>query len=718
MINHINKYIIHYTELENNLDKFPKGVIYSFDTESCFTNEELKRRYESGEKNIQHEVNAVKVYAWGLSNTENDYVLFGETLEQFFDSLNILCYNGIDTLKMSESKCKKIKSEMKMEIYVHNLAWDIEFIKYYLLENKYKYYNSKVKDMKKINTARESMSFNIVENKNIVYSANVNLKGTKVRYTKKKKGNIFNIETEIFPNIEFKDSYKILSFSLDSIAKKVIKIDDKFNKLGDTYDYDSVREEGHLLTEKEKMYLYNDVYILKEFLKQFYLPLNTNKCTASGISFEKFITGKYGDDKPYKFFLEEYPDLSENPKIFNIIKKSYRGGWTQANYKYKNIHLKNINGTSIDINSSYPAIISGHLKLCEKYNGTPLPYGVPKLHKGYVPCDNQHLNLLVIEFDKFYNKDEDNFIGEIQIGSINSDIFKRNGTEYIHTNMINGLPCGTNALSDDYRYRLYIWEFELDSILKNTVYENYKVVETLTFKCNTGHFKSVVDEYTQMKIEGKKLGNNVMQNFAKLILNSFYGKLASNFEREERKVILDNGLVRNVHTEIRYYSDKRYYPAFASCVTAWARTNLREILYKVGYNNVLYFDTDSLYTTIPKKELQELLGQYGVYDEEGKLLEIVDDNGILDKYVLGKWEIEKTYTEFKTIGSKKYMLRQTNGDLMCKCAGLPSEVRETITFDEFKLGNPFEGKKMKTKVKGGYTLIEGTYMLQEYTFSR
>lgn len=699
MINHINKFMIHHTELQNNLDKFSKYAIYCADTESCFVNEKIKQMYENKEKNINHKGKAVKIYAWGLSNTFNDYVLYGEDLESFFNSINTICYKNIDINKMSEAKFKRLKSEMQMEIYIHNLAWDIEFMKYYLLENNFKYYNSKVKDMKKINTSKDPYTFNIVENNNIVYSANVNLKPLKVRYTKKSKGNVMNIETELFPSIDFKDSFKILSFKLDSIAKNVIKIDDKFHKLSHDYDYDKVRTDGHILTEKEKMYLYNDVYILKEFINQFYLPLNTDKSTASSISFEKFIEGKYGFDKPYKQFLENYPDLSEKPKIFNIIKKSYRGGWTQANYKYKNKHLKNINGTSIDINSSYPAIISGHLLLNDKYKGTPLPYGEPKLYEGYKKCGSNHLNLLVIEFDKFYNKDKDNFIGEIQVGSINREIFKRNGTDYIHTNIIDGVTKGTNGLSLDYRYRLYIWEFELDSILKNTVFENYKVLETLQFKCNIGHFKNIVEEYTEMKIKGKKEGNNVKQNFAKLILNSFYGKLASNYEREERKVVLENGLAKNQHTDIIYYSDKRYYPAFASCVTAWARVNLRESLYKIGYNNVLYFDTDSLYTLLPKNEVEKIMGN------------------TLDPYILGKWDIEKTYKEFKTIGSKKYMLKYFNDDILCKCAGLPQDVREKIDFDQFKLGNPFEGKKMKTKVKGGYALIEGTYELQDIVFN-
>lgn len=706
MREHIKKYMIHFSELENNLDKFKTEYLYCADTESCFTSEYLKEKYSNKEK-VEHDEDAVKVYAWGLSNTNNDYVVYGENLEQFFETLNKICYNNVSLEKLSSSKVKSIKSKMKMQIYIHNLAWDIEFMKYYLLKNGYEYYNSKVKDKKKINCKHEPLSFNIVENNNIVYSANVNLKPTNITYRKKVKKEFVNIKDTVFPDIEFLDSFKILAEKLENIAKNVIKIDDKFHKLSNEYDYDKIRLDGHKLTELEKMYLYNDVYILKEMINQFYLPLGTNKNTASGISFDKFIIGKYGDDKPYKKFLEDYPDLSEKPKIFDIIKKSYRGGWTQVNNKYKGKHLKNINGTSIDINSSYPAIISGHLKLSKKYDGTLLPYGEPILYEGYKECSNKELNLLTIEFDKFYNKNSDNLIGEIQVGSINSEIFGRIGTDYIHTNIINGRAKGTNGRSLTSRYRLNVWEYELDSILENTVFENYKVIETLTFKANKGNFKEIVDYYTELKIEGKKEKNSVKTTFAKIILNSFYGKLASNYERIERKLSLKNGLVQNEQTDIKYYSDKRYYPAFASAVTAWARVNLRTVLYKVGYNNVLYFDTDSLYTLIPKDKIENLLGVY----EENK-------EGLLDSYVLGKWDIEKTYKEFKAIGSKKYMVKTHDDKITCKCAGLPEEVRKKIIFNDFKLGNPFEGKKMKTKLKGGYALIEGTYKLQDFTFNR
>lgn len=724
MKNHIKEYMIHCSDLKDNIEKFNMESIFTFDTESCFINEELKRMYEQKEVK-QHEGYAVHVYSWGLSNTSNDYVLYGENLTQFFESINYILFSRINlNQKLSEGKVKQFKKALKMKIFIHNLAWDIEFLKYWLLDNEYDYYNSKVKDKKKINEKHNPNTFNIVENNNIVYSANVNMKPITVSYRKKIQKDFYNIKQDLFCELELLDSVKIMPQKLEEIGKKVISIDEKFNKLGDTYDYDSVREEGHTLTEKEKMYLYNDVYILKEFIKQVYLPLNTKQTTASGIAFESFIVGKYGDDKPYKQFLEDYPDLYDFKYIWDFIKKSYVGGWTQANSYFKGKHLKNINGTSIDINSSYPSNIKDK----------PLPYGIPTLHDGYVTCSNKELNLLRIGFNQFYNKHENNYIGVIQCQSINSKIFNCIGTEYIHTNIIDGKPHGTNGRSEKYRYELYIWEFELDNILENTIFEvgsgvfNYKgydidIIETLTFKSNIGHFGDVVQQLTDDKIRYKKEGNKPLTNMSKTKMNSFYGKLASNPDREERKVIKKGNIVKSENTEIIYSSEKKYYPAFASCVTAWGRCNLRSTLYDLSidkegnyHNVVIYWDTDSLYTTLPIEVVKEKLGVYAEYDVEGNLIKILNEDGKLDPYILGKWDIEKTYKEFKTIGSKKYIVKTHDDKIICKCAGLPEEVREKQTFESFKLNAVFEGKKVKTKVPGGYVLLEGTYQLKEFSY--
>ena len=156
----------------------------------------------------------------------------------------------------------------------------------------------------------------------------------------------------------------------------------------------------------------------------------------------------------------------------------------------------------------------------------------------------------------------------------------------------------------------------------------------------------------------------------------------------------EDGLIKYNGVKQTYKSSKKYYKAFASAVTAYGRVNLRKTLYKIGYNDVMYFDTDSLYTTITEEQLKERCGD------------------IIDDYKLGMWKVERHYDRYKCIGAKQYILTQTDGQTIYKCSGLPKDLNEKIDFDNFVQGAVFKGKYKKA-VKGGYDLVETFYKITE-----
>ena len=740
-----------------NIDKY-----FCFDTESCYKRDNkgiepkiTETKTLTNGHTIERKVwnkdfcKEVKVYAWGLSSECGDYVVYGNHLQEFFSTLDYIA-------SCHYSKKPKGKYPMaNIKMFVHNLAWDIEFIKYYLVEQGYLYYVPQYEYNKEI-TKQINKTFKITENDNIVYSSTIITDNTVEVKTKK--------DTYHIPlRIEMLDSYKIMSKKLEDIAKDVIDIKDMYKKMGSVYDYDSFRDIDHKLTDLELAYLYNDVYILKEFVVQFYNKLNTKQTTASAISFEKFLEVTFKQDslkENYELFEQFYPDLTKQKYIQNFIESSYRGGWTQANKRYVNVKQFVNKGVSIDINSSYPAVI--------KYK--PLPYGNPTYFDREVKDKElkdlgYQLRLLTIGFDGFKNKDDDNLIGHIQCGTHNALEFNCKGRDYIDKNIFDGEVIGDKIINvtdcrgtlnptSKYRYTYVIWDFELESLLKTmdfyieekdeeqrnnrimyfptgTFNKGYEVIETLCFKANVGFFAEAVDFYTEMKVTNKKLGNKAMTEFAKIILNSYYGKLGSNYRRGVRGIQKDeHGLISYTHTLQEYEAEKKYYHAFASCVTAWARCNLRDTLFKVGYNNVYYWDTDSLYTSLNAKTLIDKLG---IWDKD------TNPNGLLDATELGKWDIEKEYIEFKSIGAKKYIYngrtytdkikvidgvehildkktneyKPYNFKVSCKCAGLPSDVRETVQFKDFHLGATFTGKKSKCKLIGGYALIEGEFKITD-----
>lgn len=698
-------------------DKFNINSDFCFDTESCKDQKQMLIKGKERER----------VYSWAISNTANDLVIYGYNLyDSFVVFQRILACNF------------KYEEKYTMRCFVHNLAWDVEFMKYTLFEHGYSYHIDDVdeKTLKLKRTHINEYSYNICENENTVYACDVYFDSFSYKKGNNKKKKTVNY------SIKFIDSYKIMPKSLDSIAKSILTVDPMFLKLSEAYNYEMIRYYNYTLSDIEKRYLYNDVYLLKEFIKQFYFTLSTEQLTASSIAFESMLRNKYGasDKENYKLFEEHFP-LIKNPMVKEIIDDSYIGGFTQANHRFvgKTILLP-AKGVSVDINSSYP----------NQMRNTKLPYGQPFIVMGDYDCEeNDKIAIKTILFDGFKPVHSLDEIGHIKCGAINTEIFGRTGNEYLYTNFIEGKISGYGNMKDEnYLYKLSLWNFELEQLQKivkfysfdksydditelwyndDTYHEGFEIESSVVFDYEIGYFKDFVDECMQGKTLGKVTKNKILTESSKLKANSVTGKMASRQERTFRDLTLnDEGFATFVNTGKEYEATKKYFKAFTSAITAWGRVQLREAMYTIGYYNILYFDTDSLYTT----QTAEYIRSCGLKTHSTDL---------------GAWDVEKEYTKFKAIGAKKYILygrdyckpvRKTIGKInilkgikyklegnvyrninkmhvICKCAGLPKEVREKVDFEGFYLGATFHDKKMKTKVLGGYRIVKGDYKLSD-----
>lgn len=689
---------------------------FCIDTESC--------------KDIKNQNNE-RVYAWSISNTYNDHVIFGYSLDEL---LNFM-------IKFSEHKKYLIRHKEQSRVttsstwFCHNLAWDIEFFKYFLYEKGFNYYSKILSvDDEVIDEKLETSCFNITENNGQVYNATIKLRLVDIKKNNK--------QIQRYSDIKIYDSFKIVPQSLESIAKKVIKIDEMFYKLKESYDYTKIRDYDEELTDIEKCYIYNDVYILKEFLKQYYIANNLQGKTASSIAFNNLLNFKYPKaKKKYEEFENTYPKIKDK-YVINIIDKSYSGGYTSCNSQHKGkLIIKN--GLSIDINSSYPSNM--------QYK--KMPYGEPKYYKGKIKLDNEYnIGLQTIKFDAFKRKNGSN-IGFIKIGKCKNLIFdiKQYGykkVDYVSTNIINNELITYNyeltLTLDELKLFKKIYDFyTLDkSGIKNVKHlkKGFEYVEGLTFKSMVGDFAEFIDDCMNRKIEGKKSGNDITTLIAKTDANSVYGKFGSSFERDIR-ILEENkhGIYEFVrkyenNNDYDYEEERHYYRAYASFTTSYGRLNLfnsiLEIEEKYGSENFIYCDTDSIYTTISYEQLRKLHIEF-------------------DSYKLGAWDIEKEFSKIKTLGAKKYMIygksfgtlelilkcrkkseklkykkyicndkkykkKYEKNHLMCKCAGLPSDVRTKMNFDTFHIGATFI-KNQKKKVHGGYRIEETTFSIKDFT---
>ena len=652
-----------------------------FDTESCrdFNNREMER-----------------VYAWALSNTINDEVVYGLSITEFIEFLKTLYF--YDDKPQKNKKYKKV-----FEVgFIHNLAWDVEFFKYELEKMGFKYFDKILfTDGSVEDETVEGNAYNITENNGQVYNFTLQI----------------NVDKNYYITVKFYDSLKIVPQSLDSIAKKVITIDEMFYKLKDEYDYKKVRQYNEDLTEDEKCYIYNDVYILKEFIKQYYINHNLKGFTASGIAFNNLLNFLYPKaKKKYEEFEKNYPPINDI-LAEDIITKSYSGGFTYASPKMK---CKNIlkHGYSIDINSSYPAQM--------KYK--KLPYGQPKYFKGKYKKDKKYdICLQHINFDVFKRKN-DSYIGFIKTSyakdfaiDFNENGFKKN--DYLATNIVdNKLIC--------YNFDMIVTNEELDFLLSVYDFYSYKrvngkilkgkknlvdgvtYVDGVKFKSRVGDFGNFIDDAVTRKNQAKEDNNEIMKVVAKTDMNSIYGKLGTSYQRVIMEYVKNNhGIFEHQRkyaneNEYDYLENRKYYRAYSSFVTSYGRVKLQKVIVQIeqlfGVDNFIYCDTDSIYMTLSMEQIKKL-------DIE------------LDKYKLGAWDIEKEFFKIKTLGAKKYIVyardygKTEKCHNVCKCAGLPDNIRSEINFDNFNLGAKFT-KKQKRKVIGGYSLVNTTLEIKAFMF--
>ena len=667
-----------------------------FDTESCRDFNDRKKE---------------RVYAWSISNTDNDEMIFGTDIESFLELLQTMYF-------YRDNKLKKKKIYKRLG-FIHNLQWDVEFFKYKLDELGYKYYSKLLFDDGTVKDEKlDCNCFNIVENNGVVYSFTIQIK----------------IDKKHFAIYQFNDSLKLIPQSLDSIARNVIKIPEMFYKLKDDFNYKEVRGYDYIPKGIDLCYIYNDTYILKEFIKQYYIANDFKGYTASSIAFNNLLNYLYPDtDKKYELFEINYPKIQDEIAK-EIIAKSYSGGFTYANPTLKGKTIIK-NGHSIDINSSYPA----RMKYCK------LPYGTPYYFTGKGKTTKKYdIFLQRIQFDGFKRKNNSH-IGFIKAGNAKNfiDDFKEKGfrkNDYLATNIKDGKFICSNfemvLTNSELDFLLQVYDFytyrrKEGKILKGkqNLCKGIYYVDGLSFKSRIGDFGGFIDDAVMRKNKSKKLHNSIMKTVAKTDMNSVYGKLGTSYKRkimEYRKN--DRGIfefVRKFDTtkEYDYEENRQYYRAYSSFVTSYGRQDLQKTICKIeelyGEDKFVYCDTDSIYCLLSVDEIKKL--------------------GIkLDGYELGAWDIEKEFYKIKTLGAKKYIVyakdytptkcyKKENGKvklikdkehltarphITCKCAGLPDSVRNEINFDNFYLGSKFT-KKQKKKVIGGYRLERIDYSIKE-----
>jgi hypothetical protein len=223
------------------------------------------------------------------------------------------------------------------------------------------------------------------------------------------------------------------------------------------------------------------------------------------------------------------------------------------------------------------------------------------------------------------------------------------------------------------------------------------------FREKVGIFKNFIDKWTYVKTHSK----GAIRLLAKLILNSLYGKFASNPDVTGKVPYLKDDGSCGFRVGESEFKDPIYTP-MGIFITSWARYTTITTAQKC-YDRVIYCDTDSIHL------------------EGLEIPEVIKD--IIDDKRLGYWAHETTFKRAKYIRQKTYVYEKyvkdtgevdddgekiyddvkdkreaTGTKLTVKCAGMPDGIKKKVTFENFMVGFKSFGKLLPKHVNGGVVL--------------
>lgn len=552
------------------------------------------------------------MYIWTLSF--NDIIMQGRTWEEFIQVIN----KFIEWFKLNYYN--------RLVIYVHNLAYEFQFMhKYFEWDN--------------IFALKQRVPIRALTRN----------------------------------GIEFRCSYKLSGYSLANLGKNLTKY--KVQKLEGDLDYNKIRNSKTKLTDKEIMYCINDVLVVSAYIKEYLdrvkyiyeIPM-----TKTG-EVRKFMRNKcYYNGEKRQENMETYRDyrslikkLTLDKNVYSLLKSAFAGGFTHANAIYTGQILHNVN--SQDFTSSYPAVI-----VSEKFPMTKF----------------ERKKITTAQEFKDYLRTFACII-EIRYKNLKPKILYENYISYSHCRKIKNEIINNGRIVSADSLEITITEQDFYIIDDFYEYDSIEILQFwyarkqyLPRQFIDGTLKFYEDK-TQLK---DVKGEEINYLLSKERVNSIFGMCVTDICRPDIKYNpvgwtealknVDEALSKDNNSKNRFL----YYP-WGVWITAYARRNLFTAIKALGWDYV-YSDTDSVkylhkelhieyfekYNKIIKYKLEKAM-KYHEFN-----INRISPMTVKGKIkTLGVWDDEGEYSKFKTLGAKRYMVEK-NGEINITVSGLNKKV--------------------------------------------
>ena len=609
--------------------------------------------------------------------------------------------------------------------YFHNLRFDGAFIMSYLMK--------RIDYMLAYDYGYQGISDgDFIDRKN--------MKQKTFKYSISDRGEWYNITLR--PSqyyVEIRDSLKLLPFSVKDIGRS---FKTKYQKLD--MEYEGRRYAGCEITPEEERYIKNDVLVVKEAL-EFLYDQGYKKTTIASCCLEEFKKINALDDWSWKgraqwgkmfpnlYDIEMDPDEYGVTSVGSYIRNSYRGGWCYLVRGKENKLFQN--GITADVNSLYPSMMHSE-------SGNYYPVGQPHFWKGEIPdCATWGKRYYFVRVRTEFRLKP----GKLPCIQIKDNIHY-DPTKWVETSDIQSLVNGRyNCFIEEPNGDVHRTWVELTLTMTDwqLIQEHYDLFNTVMldgcwFETKKGIFDVYINKYREIKMTS----TGARRSWAKLALNSLYGKFAANTDSSFMYAELDDeGILRFL--EVPQFDKLPGYIPIGSAITSYARNfTIRAAqanYYGPNKRGFIYADTDSIHCDLRPEEIKEIK---------------------VDPAAFCCWKLEGSWDQGLFVRQKTYLEHIVAEDLepcqphySVKCAGMPQkckdlfllacdpetkgrieedvEYREKILKDYGKLGLEFlqenqlditdfkvglyipTGKLVPKQIPGGVLLIDSPYCMRK-----
>ena len=447
----------------------------------------------------------------------------------------------------------------------------------------------------------------------------------------------------------FKCSYRLSGYSLEVLANNLKS--HSIKKMVGDLNYNLIRNSKTPISDEELKYCVNDVLIVTSYIDEQINEFgNIEKIplTQTG-KVRRYVRKQCFQNKEYQYFIKEL--TIEKPEYL-LLKNAFAGGFTHCNAMYTNKICKNV--TSYDFTSSYPTVL-----ISEKY---PMSKG----KEVYINNESELLKLI-----KNYC-----VLVDLQFINIKSNFLYEQIISYSKCRNVKNPLINNGRIVQADTLTITCTDIDFLNIKDFYKWDNMKIGLCYIYKKDylpKEFIKTILHLY-KSKTELKGVdGKEVEYLHSKELLNSLYGMCVTsivhdtiNFNGTEWTT--ENG---NLDEELKNYNtDKNrflFYHWGVWC-TAYARNNLYTGI-KECKEDYIYSDTDSVKIFNADKH-KMYFEEYNKWILQ-KLEKCLNYHNIPIYFIspktvkgeiktLGIWDFDGFYTDFKTLGAKRYIFKKDN----------------------------------------------------------